>query len=70
MTWELADRNLIRGFLKLENLLINKLALLVDHKVRVYRAWSPWFPQRFLPTAYARQRYTSKSSGNWQNLEV
>lgn len=40
MSWQFTNGNLIWGFLQLDDLLINKLALLVDDKVGIQ--WTFW----------------------------
>lgn len=42
MTGHFTNRNLIRGFLELENLLVHKLALLVVNHVRIERTFLIW----------------------------
>jgi hypothetical protein len=42
MTRQFTNRNLVGGFLELENLLVHKLALLVMDDVRVERAFLIW----------------------------
>lgn len=57
MPWEFPNRNLIGGFLQLEDLLINKLALFMGNDIRVERAGLfPSFPGLRLATTASGQR--------------
>lgn len=42
MSGQLSDRDLIRGLLKLDDLLVDESGLFVDHEIRVQRTLWGW----------------------------